>query len=123
MSRIRNIVWESRLRNPDYTTDTGNREGGTDVCRLWGQKTLGNATGPGSIDLKTAFTKMAADPGRPMLLIRTSTTSRYPGAFYAKAFIGMGADWALLKRTLDENQATNKHRVRKAWVRGPGQTW
>ena len=121
---ITDDYWENLLDHPHYNTDTGNGRFSEyrgseclDVTRKCGEKKLGTASGPNSIDLKTAFAMMREMPEQPMLLIRTSTRgSKSPGSFYAKGFRSKGCELEVLKTALKNNQSNNRFSARKAWV-------
>ena len=114
-------MWEKLLENPDYTTDTCDAQKGVIFSR--GQVKLGNQSGSDAISLEEAFIRMSQLPGEPMLLVKTSKCAGKPGAFYAKAFVSKGADWASLVQLLKANQLSGKYHRRKAWVCGPGRKW
>ena len=115
--------WEQLRANPDYTSDTGNGPRcGTDPLSA-GEIKLGNQSGPDAISLQEAFKKMNELDGKPMLLTLTTKYGRFPGAFYAKAFVSKGAEWSTLNRVLKENQDAGKFAVRKSWTCGPGRRW
>ena len=114
-------MWENLLENPDYTTDTGDAKKGDIFSR--GHKKLGNQSGPDAISLEDAFAIMSQLQGEPMLLIQTSKYGRNPGAFYAKGFVGKGADCDSLVQVLKDNQLLGRYKSRKAWVCGPGRKW
>lgn len=113
--------WGNLLANPDYTSDTGDREKGDIISR--GQIRLGNQSGTDAITLEEAFNRIGRLPGEPMLLVKTNKWGGKPGGFYAKAFVSKGVDWDTLIRVLNENQESGWYRSRKVWVCSPGRKW
>ena len=105
----------------EFTTDTGNIQGGDTMSKK--QINLGPQSGPGSLTFEEACEKARTLKEQPMFIVKTSKYGRHPGSWYGKGFSSKGLTYDDVLHRLCENQSLGLFSRRKTWLLHPEESW